>query len=264
LTELSEVTSDLEEIDERERAHWNQLLQAEPGQLKLNRIEDGLDALGVYQLERLGAVAGKKVLELGCGSGEWAVRLALLGAEVYAVDIADEAVALALRRAEINGVGLKAFRMSAYNLDFPANFFDLVHGVYVLHHLDCAKAGAEIRRVLQPGGLAVFTENSANNPVLMLARKLCGHFGIPKWSSTDEYPLRKQDIATLRESFNLLKIYYPAFHFFVFADIKLFGFRHKYISLICRLADNLIYRYLPFLRRYSYHQILEMWRDAGT
>jgi SAM-dependent methyltransferase len=248
----------LHAVDERERAYWNSLFKVSPENLLVMLKPN--DPFSTCQLNLLGNLPGKRVLELGCGDGIWAVRLAMLGAEVYAVDIADEAVALTLRRAEINGVGGKVFakRMSAYALDFEDGFFDLIHGTSVLHHLNCATLAPELKRVLAADGQAVFMENSANNKFLMLARKFCGRFGISKWSSDDEYPLRSSDLTMLKPYFKAAKLHYPVFHFFFYLDAKFFKYRNAPVSRVVNFLDNLVYRYLPFLRRYSYHQIVQL------
>jgi cyclopropane fatty-acyl-phospholipid synthase-like methyltransferase len=46
---------------------------------------------------------GKKVLEIGCGAGTDLVRFAKGGAEVYGVDVAESAIALAKKNFEIEG-----------------------------------------------------------------------------------------------------------------------------------------------------------------
>ncbi len=48
--------------------------------------------------------------------------------------------------------------------------FDVVVGKAILHHLDVALAGAELRRVLRPGGRAAFAEPLGTNPLLTFAR----------------------------------------------------------------------------------------------
>ena len=262
MSQKIEPKEQLEEVDERERAFWNEMLDSDAAKLKMTDAYVGLSPYGLCQIELLGSLNGKKVLELGCGSGDWAIRLALLGAEVFAIDVSDEAVTLTLRRAAICNVAdkVKAQRMSVYAMDFDTASFDFIHGTNILHHLNCARAGLELRRVLRPVvGKAIFQGNSSRNPLLMLGRKLCGHFGIPKWSSDDEYPLRKSDIKAIKSPFKGARSYYPEFQFFFYINVKFFGYRNKRVSRICTSLDNFIFKFLPFLRSYSYHQILELY-----
>ena len=104
----------------------------------------------------------------------------------------------------------------------------------------------------------MFLENSANNKLLMLARKLCGHFGIPKWSTDDEYPLMRWQIDALAASIGRCEVVFPAFLGFALLDEKIFGNRS-----VTRPLDRLIYRYLPFARPYSYSQLLRFERESG-
>jgi hypothetical protein len=119
------------------------------------------------------------------------------------------------------------------------------------------EAGHAIKRVLRPGGLAVFQENNANNPLLMLARRLCGHFGIPKWSSDDEYPLTRGEIEALAAVFDgAITVHYPAFEFFRLADMKFLGYRSHFASVVCERLDGAVYRCVPPVRPYGYKQII--------
>jgi 2-polyprenyl-3-methyl-5-hydroxy-6-metoxy-1,4-benzoquinol methylase len=52
---------------------------------------------------------GKRILDLGCGPGEVAVRCAKLGAEVFGVDIARDALRLSGRRCTREGVRIWLF-----------------------------------------------------------------------------------------------------------------------------------------------------------
>src|SRR5262249_36314215 len=159
-----------------------------------------------------------------------------------------QCVRLTVTRARLSGVAHRvgAHVMSAYALAFSDASFDLVHGQDILHHLDIERAGLELKRVLRPGGRAVFQENNANNPLLMLARPLCGHFGIPKWSSDDEYPLTRAEVQTLGEIFDgATRVHFPAFEFFRLVDMKFFGYRNRLANLGCDLLDRAVYRYLP-------------------
>jgi SAM-dependent methyltransferase len=59
-----------------------------------------------------------------------------------------------------------------YATGFADDSFDIVIGHHILTHLDLDRVLPEIRRVLRPGGRAVFVEALAHNPFLRLGRKL--------------------------------------------------------------------------------------------
>ena len=241
--------------ERREAEFWDKATTAD---IDLDLEASGMDAESTRRLALLGDVQGKRVLDVGCGTGLWAVRLAQRGARVYAVDISPHSVALTRKRAESHAMSgsVEARVMSAYQLEFADGFFDLVHGQDIVHHLDAAVFGAEIARVLASEGTAVFAENSANNPLLMFARnRLCGRFGIPRWSSDDEYPLTRAKIAVFSRYFHSARVDFPVFHFMLYLDAKLFGYRNRAVSWVCGSVDRTAYK-IPFLRRYSYRQLL--------
>ena len=100
---------------------------------------------------------GKKVLEVGCGAGVDLVRFARGGARVTGVDLAASAIDLAcanFSQQELTG----DFRVvDGEQLPFPDDAFDLVyaHGV-VQYTANPRRLVDECRRVLQPGGQAIF------------------------------------------------------------------------------------------------------------
>jgi SAM-dependent methyltransferase len=140
---------------------------------------------------------------------------------------------------------------------FRDGAFEAVSGNLILHHLDAGLAGREVARVLKEGGRAVFTENSARSGVLMFARRsLCGRFGIPKWSTPDEYPLRGRELALLSAPFALSRLEHPRFDWFFLLDAKLFGFRNLRASRILSFLDRATVRVAPFMRKLAYYQVV--------
>lgn len=96
---------------------------------------------------------GKKVLEVGCGSGIDALEFARYGADVTACDITENAVLLTRQLAQEAGMAIRVVRLSSCRLPWTDNTFDCVYSYGVLHHIP--EVGAvleEIKRVLKPGG----------------------------------------------------------------------------------------------------------------
>jgi ubiquinone/menaquinone biosynthesis C-methylase UbiE len=113
----------------------------------------------------LGDVAGLCVLDLGCGTGRHAVWLAGKGAAVTGIDFSQGMLEEARRKP-----GAEAVRFVAHDLHQPLPFeggtFDAVVSGLVLEHLQQLGAFfAESRRVLRPGGFALF---SAMHPAMFL------------------------------------------------------------------------------------------------
>ncbi|MER7661496.1 class I SAM-dependent methyltransferase [Streptomyces sp. NPDC096193] len=98
-----------------------------------------------------GDVAGRRILDAGCGSGSLSAALRDRGAVVTGVDASAVMLALARRRLG-DGVALHVVDLSD-RLPFDDGAFDDVVASLVLHYLeDWGPTLAEIRRVLKPGG----------------------------------------------------------------------------------------------------------------
>lgn len=214
------------------------------------------------RLPLIGSVEGKRVLDLGSGSGEWAIYLALLGGCVTATDISLQGlrqIAIGAERWKVSE-RLETMYADAHKLPFADESFDVVHGQFILHHLNVELAAPEIARVLRPGGVAVFLENSANNLFLMLARRfLVGRFGIAKNSVEGEYPFRQEDFEWMRRAFGNGEVFYYEFQCLRMIDEKLFGNRR-----IVGWLDPLLYRLVPPLRAYGYTQWLRFRRTGAV
>jgi ubiquinone/menaquinone biosynthesis C-methylase UbiE len=110
---------------------------------------------------REGDLRGRRVLEVGCGTGRLAAALAERGlAKVWAVDPSPEMLAVARGQAP-RGVAFKQARAEA--LPFKDGWFERAVAMLVVHVLDRPRAFAELRRVLGAGGrLAVATFDPAH------------------------------------------------------------------------------------------------------
>lgn len=103
-----------------------------------------------------GDVAGRDVLDLGCGTGAMSELLGPMGARITAVDLAPQMVDRA--RARLAGTPgiVRLDAMDAQALDLPSASFDLVVAALSLMFCpDHPAAFAEVHRVLRPGGRLV-------------------------------------------------------------------------------------------------------------
>jgi ubiquinone/menaquinone biosynthesis C-methylase UbiE len=142
-------------------------------------------------LERMGVPASASVLEIGCGPGvvlESAAGLRGPGAALHAIDVQPEMVARAharLRAAGIRDVPVTA--ADAATIPYPDGSFDLVYMMTVIGELpDPDRVMAEIRRVLEPGGVFAVTEQVLDPHYTTPAsvRRLCERGGL-RFESTD-------------------------------------------------------------------------------
>jgi ubiquinone/menaquinone biosynthesis C-methylase UbiE len=103
-------------------------------------------------LDAVRRAAPRRVLEIGCGWGELAERIAETGAEVTAIDLSYRMAQLALER------GVRALVADGQALPFDANRFDLVIANAVMYHIpDLDLALTEVGRVLSPDGVFIAT-----------------------------------------------------------------------------------------------------------
>jgi ubiquinone/menaquinone biosynthesis C-methylase UbiE len=172
------LPSHVEEHVERERRRYNLQFQPQGSDDNL-LVKYGAEfhpgdqrAALLYLFDQLGDLRGKRVLEIGGGTGYHAAMLVHRGAQVVATDVSSVGVEVMRRRFEVNGMSdrAEAAVVVAEQMPFEDDSFDAVIGLAVLHHLVMDQAAPEIARVLVPGGRAVFLEPLSENPVLDFVR----------------------------------------------------------------------------------------------
>ncbi len=95
----------------------------------------------------------KRVLDAGCGTGRHTFYAAQFAQEVWSVDLGD-AVEVA-RRNNAAHPNVQVVQADLYQLPFPAESFDFVYSIGVLHHLpDPEGAFRNLLRYLKKGGQA--------------------------------------------------------------------------------------------------------------
>lgn len=205
-------------------------------------------------MERLGPLAGRRILDFGCGHGMAAIVLARRGARVTAFDLSGGYLRELAQRATANAVAIGIVQADGERLPFADGSFDGVWGNAILHHLDLFRAAREIRRVLKPGGVAVFCEPWGDNVLLEWARRYLPYPG--KGRTRDERPLRSADLDVLRVVFPELRV----------EGWQLLGMARRVLSrtglggLGRALAwcDARLLRRVPQLSRYCRYAVLQM------
>ena len=134
---------------------------------------------------------GKRVLLYGCGAALGARDFVDAGAaSIVGFDISAAEIELgqqiARERGYADAIDLKV--ADAHDTGLPDDAFDLIMGTAILHHLDVRLALGELRRILAPGGRAVFLEPLAHNPILRAGRALT-----PSARTEDEHPFTVDD-----------------------------------------------------------------------
>jgi SAM-dependent methyltransferase len=112
------------------------------------------------EIQILGDVAGKDVVELGCGTAYVSSWLARRGARVTAIDVTEEQLATALRMQAEHGLEFPLIHASAEDVPLPDESFDLAVSEYGASiWCDPDLWIAEASRLLRPGGELVFLVN---------------------------------------------------------------------------------------------------------
>ncbi len=118
----------------------------------------------------LAEVAGKRVIDIGCGDGIYTLDLVRAGArEVLGVDAAERAVESARER----GRGIAGLRFEAvdiYALEIPDEPYDVAVVRGILHHLYDAPRAVE--RICRVARRVVVVEPNGYNPVLKIIEKV--------------------------------------------------------------------------------------------
>ena len=119
-------------------------------------------------LSLLEKIKGKKVLDLGCGTGIYTKILKRKGAKVQAIDISPKMIEIA--KQYVRGVDFKIG--TVYNLPYKSGSFDIVLASLVVHYFaNLDAAFEEVRRVLKKGGFFIF---SSYNPVMAITHRMKG------------------------------------------------------------------------------------------
>ncbi|MHA2026109.1 MAG: class I SAM-dependent methyltransferase [Candidatus Thorarchaeota archaeon] len=113
-------------------------------------------------IERVTAlINGKRILDLGCGTGRHVVYFAGLGFAVYGFDASPKALSMTqewLKEKNLTANLIEHLMEKQYPYD--DDFFDTVVSIQVIHHnlmKDIQNTVSEIERVLRPGGLLFVT-----------------------------------------------------------------------------------------------------------
>src|SRR5687768_17248183 len=111
----------------------------------------------------------QRVLDVGCGTGLMSAKLAASGRRVCGVDISAGMVERARRRGH---PAVEFIQGDAESLPPEIGVFDAVVNLISFHHYpNPARAVAEFRRVLRPGGRLILVAFDRNSRYIKLAQK---------------------------------------------------------------------------------------------
>jgi SAM-dependent methyltransferase len=213
-------------------------------------------------IAHFGDLTGKRILDIGCGAGEFALLFASLGAEVVAVDISEVSIGKLKAFCESRGITTLTPLVAPAHDVAALGPFDFAFGTLVLHHLEPFEAFADVlKTALTPGGKAFFFENNAAiGPVAIWFRQhLAGKFWFPKYGDKEEFPLTPAEVDALRSRFRV-DIHYPELAYFRL--VSHYVFRYKLLPKAFNWLDDTFYK-VNWFRKYSYYQYLFLTRETA-
>lgn len=150
-------------------------------------LNQATDRLTDLVAERLAATPGQHLLDVGCGTGRPALRIAqATGARVSGISVSDQDIDLARTRADATSLADRVdFQYAdACALPFEAASFDGAWAIESMMHIpDRTIALTEIARTLRPGSTLVITDVLLRSPVTghsaEIVRQTCRAFQSP-------------------------------------------------------------------------------------
>lgn len=100
--------------------------------------------------------AGMRILDVGCGTGNFSLKLAQLGARVTGIDIAENMLNQATAKTANTHLPIQFLKGNAAHMPFQSNSFDAVLSMTAFEFIpNPYEVYLEMKRILKPGGIIV-------------------------------------------------------------------------------------------------------------
>lgn len=210
-------------------------------------------AATVAQLRDHPIAPGSRILEVGCGTGRTSCYLAKLGYEVTALDLREDMLAKARRRANCEEAPVTFLQGSIEELPLPDGRFDVVLAESVTIFADAGAALREYARVLQPGGKLYDREIIVVRKLAdSAAQAICDFYGVRRMYAEQEWLELLGEAgfseATVWQQSKLPAntwddmVYYPDFHQETDAD----AYENEAVWETARKYDELMFAYYEY------------------
>lgn len=163
------------EILRKQQNHWNTVFSCNSAKFGENPSEAALLAAGIFKANRR-----TKILELGAGQGRDTLFFARNGFEICSLDYSSKGIQLIEQKACDNGFSEHVAALQhdvRKTLPFDDESFDACYShmlycmAFTTSELECISK--EIKRVLRPGGINIFTTRHTGDPQYRTGIRRC-------------------------------------------------------------------------------------------
>lgn len=168
--------------------HWESMYERSPEELPWEITEPPLELIEVIEK---GMVTPCKTLDIGCGTGNYAIYLAKKGFDVTGVDFSEKALLIAKQRAIQIGVKIEFVKSDAMKLTQNLHQkFGFILDYSLLHHIPLEKIGEyaqQFKKLLQKGGKLLIVCYSEEDEDVKGQKTSVGKYGnIMHYHTADE------------------------------------------------------------------------------
>ncbi len=181
----------------------------------VTEADNSPDYLAHFQVieEAMGDVKGKKIVDVGSGTGITSGYLAAKGAEVHLVDISQTALDFGKKYFVGKNLLVTTHKQNAFKMTFAANTFDVAWNGGVIEHFSDEEKIKMIKamwKIIKPGGVLVITVPNAHDLPFMAAKQLL--LLRKKWAFGEEDDLTAGRMRKLAEAAGIKKYSITAYN----------------------------------------------------
>lgn len=191
-------------------------------------------------LEHTGALSGKRVVDVGCGGGILTESLALAGATVTGIDLAEKSLKIARLHGLESGVNVDYRHISAENLaEEQAGQYDVVTCMEMLEHVpDPGSIVQACAKLARPGGWVFFSTLNRNAKSFLFAIVGAEYVlrMLPQGTHTYENFIKPSELAASARRAGL-------------SDIEIKGLQYNPLTKLYKLSSDASVNYLLATRR---------------
>jgi 2-polyprenyl-3-methyl-5-hydroxy-6-metoxy-1,4-benzoquinol methylase len=139
--------------------------------------ESSPDYLAHYEIveEAIGKLKGKKIVDVGSGTGITSAYLSSKGAQLHLVDISQTALDFGKKYFQSKGMSVRCYKQNAFKMNFAPNTFDVAWNGGVIEHFnddEKVEMMKKMWKIIKPGGVLLITAPNARDLPFMAAKQI--------------------------------------------------------------------------------------------